>query len=399
MKILRAFIVIGIIISMLSFAVPVFAANEGNGPEFAQDHILVKFKAGVEENAKHAVQQKHGDFDYDDISSVGVRVIKVPAGKVQEKLLAYQGDGEVQFAEPDYIAKAIGTPNDPYFSNQWGLTKIQAPQAWDITTGASTVKIAILDTGVDLNNEDLAGKIVDIQNFTTSSTADDLYGHGTHCAGIAAAITNNGIGVAGTGYNSSIMDVKVLDDTGSGYYSWIINGITWAADHGAKVISMSLGGSSGSSSLQSAVDYAWSKGVVVVAAAGNNGNSSPSYPGYYSNCIAVAATDSNDARASWSNYGSWVDVAAPGVNIYSTLPNHANQIGLNYGYLSGTSMATPFVAGEAALIWATSYVRVMPTYVTASRERRMLFREREPTGITAELMNSRQSLQQHPTFR
>jgi hypothetical protein len=194
------------------------------------------------------------------------------------------------------------------------------------------------------------------KNFTTSSTVDDLYGHGTHCAGIAAATTNNSIGVAGVGFNTSLMNVKVLGDNGSGQYSWIANGITWAADNGAKVISLSLGGSSGSYTLQNAVNYAWNKGVVVVAAAGNNGNTASVYPAYYSNCIAVAATDQNDAKASFSTYGSWVDVAAPGVSIYSTLPNHSNSIGTtNYGSLSGTSMSTPHVAGLAALVWATSY--------------------------------------------
>jgi thermitase len=274
---------------------------------------------------------------------------------MQEKLLAYRGEKAVLFAEPDFIAKAIGTPNDPSFGNQWGMTKIQAPQAWDITTGQPSIKIAILDTGVDQDHEDLAGKIVANKNYTTSGTVDDRYGHGTHVAGIAAAATNNGIGVAGVGYNSTIMNVKVLDDTGSGYYSWVASGITWAADNGAKVINMSLGGSSSSSTLESAVNYAWGKGVVIVAAAGNSGNTARLYPGYYTNVIAVGATDSNDAKASFSTYGSWVDVAAPGVNIFSTLPNHANQIGSqNYDYLSGTSMATPYVAGLAGLVWATS---------------------------------------------
>ena len=153
------------------------------------------------------------------------------------------------------------------------------------------------------------------------------------------------------------MNVKVLDDTGSGYYSWIANGITWAADNGAKVINMSLGGSSASSTLKRAVNYAWGKGVVLAAAAGNSGNRSPTYPAYYPNCIAVAATDSNDLKTSWSSFGSWVDVAAPGVDILSTFPNHSYQIGKALGYDkgSGTSMATPHVAGLAALVWATGY--------------------------------------------
>jgi thermitase len=356
MKWLRIGLIIGLILSLLLSAAPSLADDHGNGQNAGYERILVKFKEGTDDNTRQEIYRRHGDFVEGDIAQIGVRVVKIPVGKMQERLQAYGSEKNIQFVEPDFIAKAIGTPNDPYFvGNQWGMTKIKAPQAWDITTGQPSIKIAILDTGVDQNHEDLAAKIVANQNFTTSGTVDDLYGHGTHVAGIAAAATNNGIGVTGVGYNSTIMNVKVLDDTGSGYYSWIASGIIWAADNGAKVISMSLGGSSASSTLQSAINYAWGKGVVVVAAAGNNGNTTPVYPGYYTNVIAVGATDSNDAKASFSTYGSWVDVAAPGLNIFSTLPNHANQIGSqNYDYLSGTSMATPYVAGLAGLVWATS---------------------------------------------
>jgi thermitase len=355
-KSIRIAVLLGLIAGMTLFGVPAFAAGQGNAQDFASDHILVMFNDGTPENTKQDVHNRQNGAVIGKIDKLGVQVVKIPAGKVKEKVNAYRSEKAVAFAEPDYLAYALGTPNDPNYLIQWGLTKIQAPQAWDVTTGAPAVKIAILDTGVDQNHEDLAGKVVLNKNFTTSSTVDDRYGHGTHVAGIAAAVTNNSKGVAGVGYNCTIMNGKVLDDSGSGAYSWIANGIIWAADNGANVINMSLGGGSGDSTLQRAVDYAWSKGVVVVAAAGNNGVSSPSYPAYYSNCIAVAATDSSDAKASWSNYGSWVDVAAPGAGIYSTIPNHSNKTGmLNYGYLSGTSMATPFVAGEAALIWATSY--------------------------------------------
>jgi len=225
------------------------------------------------------------------------------------------------------------------------MMKVEAPQAWDITRGSRNISIAILDTGVDQDHPDLVNKIVNNINFTASATTDDAYGHGTHVAGIAAADTSNGIGVAGLGYSSSIMNVKVLGDDGTGYYSWIANGIIWAADNGAKVINLSLGGSSASSTLENAVNYAWGKGVVVVAAAGNNGNSTPFYPAYYTNSTAVAATDANDNLASWSNRGDWVDVAAPGASIYSTLMNGA------YGYKSGTSMASPHTAGLAALLY------------------------------------------------
>lgn len=156
------------------------------------------------------------------------------------------------------------------------------------------------------------------------------------------------------------MNGKVLADDGSGFYSWVASGIVWAVDNGAKVINMSLAGRVPSLALKAAVNYAWLKGAVLVAAAGNSGIPAPSYPAFYKNCIAVAATDANDAKAGFSTYGKWVDVAAPGVDIYSTLPNHETTLTdlglpLNYGYGSGTSMATPHVAGVAGLVWATGY--------------------------------------------
>lgn len=322
----------------------------------APDRILVKFKPDIADDVKVEAHLRHEGRIIDVISEIDVHVIQIPENKVREKLRAYQREEMVEFAEPDYIAVAILTPNDPYFGKQWGMTKIDAPGAWDITQGSSDVRIAICDTGIDQDHVDIKGKIAANKNFTKSYTVDDRYGHGTHVAGIAAAITNNGTGVAGVGYNSRLMNVKVLGDNGSGYYSWVANGIIWAVDNGAKVINLSLGGTSPSKTLEDAVNYAWGKGAVLVGAAGNDNTSAPLYPAYYDNCIAVAATDQNDAKASFSNYGVWVDIAAPGVGIFSTLPNHNNRIGIkNYGSLSGTSMATPHVSGVAALVWATGY--------------------------------------------
>lgn len=173
---------------------------------------------------------------------------------------------------------------------------------------------------------------------------NDANGHGTHCAGIAAASTNNGIGIAGTAPNASIYAVRVLDASGSGSLNDVADGVVHAADNGAKVISLSLGSTGASSTLEDAVNYAWDKGSVVVAAAGNAGNTVKNYPAAYSNAIAVASTDRNDRKSSFSTYGSWVDVAAPGSDIYSTYPTNT------YSSLSGTSMATPHVAGVAGLL-------------------------------------------------
>lgn len=334
--------------------------------DFAAREILVKFKESANSNEIGEIHKKLGGRVKETIPGIGVQVVDVGGKKVGEAVSAYARSRQVEYVEPNYIAHALESPDDIDFSKQWGMhnsgldggkedADIDAPEAWDYTLGSPEVKIAILDTGIDQNHEDLEAKIGLQDNFTESDTLDDLYGHGTHVAGIAAATTNNSTGVAGVGYQSSLMNVKVLGDNASGYYSWIASGIIWAADNGADVINLSLGAGRKSIALEDAVNHAWGKGVVIVAAAGNSNNSSKTYPAYYSNCIAVAATDNNDVKASFSSYGSWVDVAAPGENIYSTFPNHSYTIGksLKYDYGNGTSMSAPFVAGIAALVWAT----------------------------------------------
>jgi thermitase len=221
-----------------------------------------------------------------------------------------------------------------------------APQAWEVTSGANNVVIAVLDTGIDKEQVDLAGKVIAEVNFTDSPTTDDIYGHGTHIAGIIAAWAANGTGVAGLAHDCRLMNVKVADDQGRFDSSVAAKGVNWAVEHGANVINMSLVSTEPSPILEEAINYAWNKGVVVVAAAGNLVGTKVVYPAYYSNCIAVAATDSDDRVASWSSQGYWVDVAAPGVDIYSILP------GNKYGYKSGTSMAAAHVSGLAGLLFA-----------------------------------------------
>lgn len=353
---------------LLVVLLPFFVLNKPSAQspkDFAPDEILVKFKEGTPKEIKEKVHRGFNSQTKEKIEKLDIEVVKVPKDRVEEFVAKFKGKAEVEYAEPNYVATTLELTNDSGIveNKQWGMYKVRAadsgPSAWNTSKSNSSVKVAILDTGIDQDHEDLAGKIVANQNCTDSSTADDLYGHGTHVAGIAAAATNNNKGVAGLGYNASLMNVKVLGDNGSGYYSWIANCLVWAANPnqgGAKVVNMSLGGPFSSKTLEAAVNYAWSEGVVIVAAAGNSGSSSRTYPAYYSNVIAVAATDVNDKKASWSSFGKWVDVAAPGVDIYSTFPNHTNTIGKNnYGYGSGTSMATPHVAGLSALVWATSY--------------------------------------------
>ncbi|MBM3269633.1 MAG: peptidase S8 [Candidatus Sericytochromatia bacterium] len=311
------------------------------------------------------------------IPELGVAVVALPAGAdAAAAVAAARAVPGIALAERDAVAYAVATPVDPGWSNQWGLRAVSAEQAWDLAKGAGT-RVAVLDTGIDQNHADLAAKLcqtcgeADQKDFTASRTGvDDHYGHGTHVAGIAAAITDNGVGVAGAGWSADLLNGKVLNDSGWGYYSWIAAGIVWAADRGAHVISMSLGGYSGSAVLGDAVDYAWGKGSVLVAAAGNDNTASQLYPAAYGNCVAVSAIDQAGNRASFSNYGSWVDVAAPGVSIYSTLPNHKHRLRTrNYGYLSGTSMATPFVAGEAALVWQRLGLAVASPNNSAVRSR------------------------------
>jgi thermitase len=235
--------------------------------------------------------------------------------------------------------------NDDYSGRQWAIPKIMAPQAWEVTSGEPNVVIAVLDTGIDNEQKDLTSKVVAEVNFTDSSTAEDVYGHGTHIAGIIAAWSGSGTGVTGLAHNCRLMNVKVADDQGRFDNESAAKGVTWAVDHGAKVINMSLVSTEPSANLEQAINYAWNKGAVVVAAAGNLVGDKLVYPAYYSNCIAVAATDSNDRLASWSSHGDWVDVAAPGVDIYSTSP------GNKYSYKSGTSMAAAHVSGLAGLLF------------------------------------------------
>ena len=227
--------------------------------------------------------------------------------------------------------------DDSYLVERWGVSKIEAPQAWQITRGDQSIIVAVLDTGINKDNQDLTDRVVAEDNFTDSPTSDDLYGHGTHMAGTIAAIAPE----------CRLMNVKVADDMGRCEPSVVARGIIWAVDHGAKVINISLA-MRASPNLEEAVNYAWSQGAILVTAAGNKGGSEPSYPAYYTNCLAVAGTNDNDSLALLSSHGDWVDVAAPGFNIYSELPQN------QYGYKTGTSAAGTHVSGVAALVFSVA---------------------------------------------
>jgi thermitase len=270
----------------------------------------------------------------------------MPAEKIADANVGVAEAGDEGSATIAPIAPFV-LPNDPYLNKQWGLTRIQISQLWRSTSGGSGVVVAVLDTGIDKSHEDLYGKVVGEVNFSDSPVTTDLYGHGTHIAGIIAANSDNGLGVVGVAPQSQLLNVKVAEDDGRCQASAIARGIIWAVDNGAEVINISIEIREPSAALEAAVNYAWENGAIVIAAAGNEGSQSPVYPAYYENVIAVAATGPDDTRATLSNYGQWVEVAAPGYDIYSTLP------GNDYGYKSGTSFATAYVSGLAAILFDT----------------------------------------------
>lgn len=313
--------------------------------------MLVKPKVSMSEAALHALLSAQGAREHDALPALDVRIIRVPEDAADKLLQALGKHKDIEYAEPDYVAQAIASSNDPQFAggDQWSLAKIEAPLAWDTTVGSSGVVIAVIDSGVSAGHPDLNGKVLaGYDFFNNDADASDDNGHGTAVAGIAAAATNNGIGMAGISWNSPILPVKVLGADGSGSYSAIANGITWAADRGARVINLSLGGTSSSRTLQSAVDYAWNRNCLLIAAAGNNGNSIAFYPAACRNVVAVSATDSSDRRPSWSNYGTYVDVSAPGVSVLTLYGANS------YASWNGTSFASPVTAGVVSLMAAAN---------------------------------------------
>jgi len=348
---------------------------------YAPDTILVQFKP---EAAKSAVDAITRAMDMERVryfEQIDVGVYKIPVDTVLSTVDTLGAFPEVAFAEPNYIRRTSFIPNDPRYSDQWGFPKISAPAAWDITLGSSDVIVAVIDTGIDqdhpdlinqrwINTDEIAGNGIDDDNngYTDDRFGYDFFGnalfgiippgenaedndpeddmgHGSHTAGTVAAETDNATGVAGTASGCRVMVVRALGTIlGMGYSSDIINAMFYATDNGAHVISMSLGSTAFSTAELTAAVYAENNDVLIVAAAGNGGNTQMNYPAGYPTVLSVSATTSADGLASFSSRGANVDVAAPGVGIVSC------DLGGGYASQQGTSMACPHVAGLSALV-------------------------------------------------
>jgi subtilisin family serine protease len=420
--------IIGIFVCMLLIAAVVLPAtgtmnkreneksiifNDNTGIEFAPGEVIVKLKKDTTFsrspltalNEKHQVCALEKVFpNAEDTILDNIYLVHVPIGSdILSIVREYASCPDVAYAEHNGIAHLCGIPNDTNLSNQWYLhntgqvfwnlthgtpdADIDAPEAWDIETGSPDVVIAIIDSGIDYTHPDLAANIwnnpdeipnngIDDDNngyvddvmgwdfYNNDNDPKDGLGHGTNCAGIAGAVTNNGIGIAGVCWYCTIMPVQIFDDTGNGKVTEAVKGIRYAADNGANVCSMSWVYNP-TAILKDAVDYAYGKGVFLCAAAGNGNSNGRCWPANYKHVTAVAATNQNDGRCTpedWgpglgSEYGDWVDIAAPGNLIYTTMPTYHvtfnDWFGLKQNYDNcgwGTSYATPMVAGAAALL-------------------------------------------------
>lgn len=290
-------------------------------------------------------------------------VVEMSASSVSSFMEDLWQTGLASYVEPRGKAQTQFWPDDPYFSAQWGVQKIEADWAWNVSVGSHDVLVAVLDTGIDWHHFDLVSNYVPLGYDWVNDDADpmDDYGHGTHCAGTIAATMNNSQGIAGMA-QVRIMAEKVLNNRGEGYSDWIANGVYHAVQQGARVISMSFGDYDGNEVVHEAIKYAYSAGVLLVACAGNGNTDAKFYPAAYPEVIAVTATGPDDVKASFSNFGDWVELAAPGVGVFSTLPNN------DYQSYSGTSVACPFVSGLCAFILsefpnsAASFVRYLLRY-------------------------------------
>ncbi len=323
--------------------------NTDSAEEESGERIIVKFMDGTSTTTECRVNDQFETADTEKIDSDAYVVVPEEDVSPEELAEQYLSDSHVEYAEPDYPVVMSAAPNDSYYETYQSAVfdQMNIVEAWDISEGSSGIIVAVLDTGVDLSHPDLAGQVLSTGYDYVNNDDDpsDDNGHGTMCAGIIAACTNNGTGIAGA-VDCSILPVKVLDSNGAGYISTIAKGIQYAVDQGADVISMSLGSLSASETLQEAVSDAYEAGIVVVAASGNSA-SSVNYPAACENAVAVGAVTSSGKIASYSCYGSELDLAAVGSDVFSTYCYRGTS---TYATGSGTSFATPYVSALAALV-------------------------------------------------
>lgn len=378
---------------------PHIKSDPAEAPHYAQGEIIVKYKGPMAEKIKQRLHdntavgnirlsprldelnQKYKVMEIrpfvrdrdlrktEHLQKIYKLKLGVGGPALKNAIKEYGDSPDIEYAELNYIVSVFRTPNDPLFDKQWALNNIgqacppnnnsgtvdsdiDAPQAWDSRTDSNSIIVAVIDTGVDYSHPELA------QNMWTDSNGFygydfvngdndpmDDHGHGTHCAGIIGAKGDNGVGITGINWTARIMAVKFLDSAGRGFVSDAALAINYAVENGARVLSNSWGSEYYSQVLQDAVNDAHTKGVIVIAAAGNDGDTRFNYPAACDNVISIAATDANDRKAGFSTYGNWVDLAAPGVDILSTIPS-------GYRTWSGTSMACPHVAGACTMLLA-----------------------------------------------
>jgi subtilisin family serine protease len=327
----------------------VYLIKHDNNTEshYLENEVTVKFKTEPTQQTLNRVAKEINGKMLKKLNST--LIFQSDTLSTSELIGFFNKQENVEFVEPNYLymQNQLELPNDLLYQGQyqWNFPIIHTEEGWDISKGSESVIIAVVDTGVDLNHPDLKKRLTKGYNVLEENHfADDDNGHGTHVAGIIASETNNREGVAGLTWYNKIMPIKAVGAEGYGTSFDIAKGIIWAVDHGADVINMSLGNYQSSSWLKEAIDYAYNRDVVLIAAAGNENTSRPSFPASYPQVLSVAAIDYTGNRASFSNFGDYIDVAAPGDLIASTYLNQ------QYASLPGTSMASPHVAGLAGLL-------------------------------------------------